>query len=613
MWRTGAENGTGDGTKLKADTFRWDGEFRDPEMEAAFNRANWGHMQEGARVAFSLSIFFFLASLLDFLDPRVSLIVLNVAFLRFLAVTAALISLVLIRRAPESSFFFASLTVAELLIFSTFNYGVMVDRNYGGDETLGAIVILLTFYAAIPNRLFLNMAQAVVSTIIFVFFLSQAPNILMNTIAMIAVLLGVVNVIGVQMVHGMNVLRRSSFANVEREKSMNLRLRAEIQNRKIAEDEARSSEESFHSLFQSAPIPLVLITSETGKILQANQAAAKLFEVPSDEIKKLSAGDFLPKENIRHHLKNFSSARGNAENLVELKVVTKGGKELWVSTATSLVQYQGRATLLLGLQDITERREKTTQLTEARDQATAANRAKSEFLANMSHELRTPLNAIIGFSEALETELFGPIGSPRYREYAEDIHNGGIHLLQLINDILDLSKIEAGRFDLYEEQVNISDLLDTSCRLVRQRAEAAGINLSIDISDPSLHILADERALRQILINLLTNAIKFSESGGSVRLRAIQNKSGITLSVADTGIGISEDDIPKALEPFSQVDGTLTRRHEGTGLGLPLAKRLTELHGGSLTIESRKGVGTTVSLHFPASRSVRLEDTRSTA
>jgi len=237
----------------------------------------------------------------------------------------------------------------------------------------------------------------------------------------------------------------------------------------------------------------------------------------------------------------------------------------------------------------------------AKDLAEKANRTKSEFLANMSHELRTPLNAIIGFSEMIETEVYGP-GLPRYRAYAADIHGAGRHLLSLINDILDLSKAEAGKLELHAEAVDLGELIGESVRLMSERAAKKGLRLTLDIGAlPPLMI--DRLRSKQILLNLLSNAIKFTPENGSISVTAGRDASGrVVVCVRDTGIGIAPDMIALAFEPFRQIDSTLARQSEGTGLGLSLVKKLIELHGGEVTLESTIDVGTTVFVSFPATR-----------
>lgn len=247
------------------------------------------------------------------------------------------------------------------------------------------------------------------------------------------------------------------------------------------------------------------------------------------------------------------------------------------------------------------------ELKRTSDQASAASRAKSEFLAAMSHELRTPLNAIIGFSEVIKSETFGPVGSLKYRDYAEDINTSGQHLLNLISDILDLAKVESGTDELHEEQIEVSSAVRSVLSLVRQRAEKGGIALALDLPGDPPPLRADERKVKQILLNLMINAIKFSHEGGTVtlRVRALA-ENGYLFEVIDTGVGMAPADIPKALSKFGQIDGNTSRQDEGTGLGLPITKTLVEMHGGSLELRSEIGAGTMASVRFPAERIVWL-------
>jgi signal transduction histidine kinase len=228
----------------------------------------------------------------------------------------------------------------------------------------------------------------------------------------------------------------------------------------------------------------------------------------------------------------------------------------------------------------------------------AGSRAKSEFLANMSHELRTPLNAILGFSELM---LLGMARNPeKVEEYAQNINGAAQHLLALINDILDLARIEAGKLELMPEEVDASVVLATCLMIVKERANQGGVTLSVDEPTGPLRIWADERKLKQIVLNLISNAVKFTPTGGSITVVWRRTESGGSrLSVADTGIGIDQGDLEKVFRPFVQVDGRLNRKYEGVGLGLPLTRRLVELHGGSLNIKSEVGRGTTVTVDLP--------------
>jgi two-component system cell cycle sensor histidine kinase PleC len=242
-------------------------------------------------------------------------------------------------------------------------------------------------------------------------------------------------------------------------------------------------------------------------------------------------------------------------------------------------------------------------LSEQKTRAEEGSRAKSRFVANMSHELRTPLNAIIGFSDLIESEVLGPLGNPRYRSYAEDIRNSGQHLLSLINDILDFSKADADRLTLHEESVDLEELLGGSVRMLLPRAAHENVKLALEPLPSGLCLCADAKRLKQIVLNLLSNAIKYTPAGGKVSLGvATEGDGALAITVRDTGVGISEADQRKVLEAFVQVDNAPNRAHEGTGLGLPLTKRLVELHGGALTLESRLGKGTTVRVVLPRER-----------
>ena len=247
--------------------------------------------------------------------------------------------------------------------------------------------------------------------------------------------------------------------------------------------------------------------------------------------------------------------------------------------------------------------EKVVELEQARADAVEANAAKSRFLATMSHELRTPLNAIIGFSEMIQREMFGPTGDKRYVEYAGHVHQSGAHLLSLIGDILDLSKIEAGKMELHCEQLSVAEMIEQARRL--SRADGSH-QVTVLVEDHLAPLEADRRATLQMLVNLLSNAVKFTPKGGAIAATAVARADGgLTLCVRDSGIGIAKADIPKALAVYSQVANPETREHKGTGLGLPIVAALMRLHGGELALESEVGVGTSVSLHFPAARSLR--------
>jgi signal transduction histidine kinase len=221
----------------------------------------------------------------------------------------------------------------------------------------------------------------------------------------------------------------------------------------------------------------------------------------------------------------------------------------------------------------------------------------------MSHELRTPLNAILGFSEVIEREMFGPV-APKYQGYASDIHRSGRHLLALVNDVLDLSKLEAGKLELHESEFAVSDLVEECLTLLRAKAEEGHVRLKNALPKNLPSLRADPRAVKQLLLNFLSNAVKFTPEGGEVRVEA-KDDAGLALSVIDNGIGMTAAEIDVALAPFGQVDSRLARRHDGTGLGLPICRSLMELHGGELRLTSAPNVGTTLTAWFPPERVIR--------
>lgn len=288
----------------------------------------------------------------------------------------------------------------------------------------------------------------------------------------------------------------------------------------------------------------------------------------------------------------------------------KNGGDYWVSASIAPIKSDdGKITHYVGVEeDISERKRLEVALVEAKEDAVRVNKAKSDLMANMSHELRTPLNAIIGFSDTMRSEVFGPIGNDKYHDYLQDIHHSGEHLLELINDILDVSAIEQGALELHEENVVLIDLVNTSVRLIRPRADIGKVNVDVTVSRddelPALYV--DARRVKQVLLNLLSNAVKFTPERGTVTVQSwLKDDGGLAICVGDTGIGMNSKEVEVAMSSFGQVDSGLDRKHEGTGLGLPLTKGLMELHGGALHIQSSKGQGTRITATFPKTRVVQ--------
>jgi PAS domain S-box-containing protein len=369
-----------------------------------------------------------------------------------------------------------------------------------------------------------------------------------------------------------------------------------------------AAERDYHSIFENA-IDGIYRSSPDGRQLRANPALVRLNGYATEEEMLRSVNDIAKEWYVeperRTEFMGLLNEDGQVENFESEIYRHKTRERIWISESARLVRDgAGRPLFYEGtVRDITALKRTAEELRRAREEAEAANNAKSQLLANVSHELRTPLNAILGFSEILQGELLGPLGEPRYRAYAKDIHDSGLHLLSIIDDLLDLSKIEAGRMTLSDEIIRLDELFDTVNRFVRERAANAGLSLSIDLPADIPAVRADRRAMRQMLLNLLSNALKFTPSGGRVVLTAIRAADGgIAFRVRDTGIGIAAADIPKALEPFGLIDSSLSRRYAGTGLGLPITRALIELHQGRFELASEPGAGTTVTVFLPADR-----------
>jgi signal transduction histidine kinase len=311
--------------------------------------------------------------------------------------------------------------------------------------------------------------------------------------------------------------------------------------------------------------------------------------------------------NWRRHLEDVAARRPFRDFCYSYRR-PGGSEQFWSLSGTPVYDHLGKFAGYRGTgSEITRDVLAQRSLRHAKEQAETANRAKSEFLANMSHELRTPLNAILGFAEIIRDRLLGPVAD-RYAEYAQDIHSSGTHLLGIINDILDLSKVEAGRLELIEEIVDIQSIVKSVVLLLRERVATAGLTLKVELPDTLLLLRADERKLKQVLMNLLSNSVKFTPAGGEILVRVqVESERGVVIEVRDSGIGIAPADIARALSPFGQVDSRLSRHYEGTGLGLPLARALAVLHGGSLELESTPGQGTTVRVALPSDRLVERE------
>jgi len=380
--------------------------------------------------------------------------------------------------------------------------------------------------------------------------------------------------------------------------------RAEIEVERLKE---REQAERSYEIFIDNAIEGFFRTTFDGRYIKVNAALVRIYGYDSEE--QLMAGitdignslyvdpaqrdAFIDKMQNDGHVRDFVS-----------EIHRRDGSTIWITeNARAVCDSEGQILFYEGtVEDITVQRRAEDALRTALKETQEAARAKAAFLAAMSHELKTPLNAVIGFSDLMIQKIFGPITEPRYAGYVEDIHKNGIKLLEMINDILDLSRVEGGQLDIDDERVSLSRLIPEASRhAASQTAKPPTMAVRTEENLPLLR--ADEKRVRQILVHILSNAVKFTPASGSVSVEAARAADGgIMVVVADTGIGMSPDRITHALEPFKQLDTSLARRFEGAGLGLPLASALVKLHGGRLTIQSAQGRGTIVTVLFPAER-----------
>jgi len=409
----------------------------------------------------------------------------------------------------------------------------------------------------------------------------------------------------------LDLLENSIRKVLERGRLIKEKKRAEEELQKAHDELEKRVEERTRELqkltsaIEQSPV-MIFITDPNGVIEYVNPSFTEMTGYSPEEAvgqnPRILKSEGTPPEKIKDLWETITSGR---QWRSEIKNKRKDGEYFWSAVSISPIKSEnGDITHFVAMhENITEHKKSQEKLKLAKEQAEIANRAKSELLANTSHELRTPLNAIIGFSNSLRNETFGALANDKQREYVNDIFSSGEHLLELINDILDVAAVEGGRLELHDENLVVSDLAEAVMRMVSSRAKAGNLKLSCDIKEDSPHLLADPRRVKQIILNLLSNAVKFTEEGGEVAFKAqLSDDGSLSLIISDTGIGMDELGIAKAMTQFGQVDSKLARKYEGTGLGLPLTEGLLELHGGSLKVESALGKGTTVTAQFPKER-----------
>lgn len=592
---------------------RLTGAFADPRSERAFRADGWAEWAQQVRITLGFAAILFLGFV--FLDYALELtrgqlwLLLTARLTLFVYAIVAIYVSYLRNRCRELD---VAALVFAIMLSAAYGVVVAIEPPEVGMPSASIVLIVLGIYLFVPNRLIFTVLSGLTASLAYMYASIVYQNMNTLDIATMALLLLFCNGMGTITAHRMHQARRTGYANLLAEREANQRLQQEAEDRARAEASVRDSEERHRKIFELSPLGMCLV-GEDLRYLSVNARLCELLGYSEQELLGLTFPEITHPDDVAD---SIPYARDSMAGLIqnyqfEKRYIRKNGDVLHVSvTGSAVADDDGNPLYNISMiEDISERKKAEEKLIAAMDEADAANRSKSEFLANMSHELRTPLNAVIGFAEMMKMQTFGPLGSPNYVEYANSIADSGGHLLSLINDILDLSKIESGKHQLEPEPVDVAGIVDYCGRMVRGRADEAGIDLAYKVPAELPRLMADERSLKQILLNLLSNAIKFTSEGGAVTITGRIDADGeFAISVSDTGIGIAARDLGVVLAPFGQVGTSQTRKTSGTGLGLPLVRSLAELHQGTLEIESEVGSGTTVTVKFPASRVLRQDE-----
>ena len=386
----------------------------------------------------------------------------------------------------------------------------------------------------------------------------------------------------------------------------------DISVRRAAERAIADSEERFRAIVEGISLPFSISRLDDGTYLQVNEPLRRMLGLEGEDITQYKATEFYARPQEREVYVEQLRTR-NVDNM-PFDMVTRDGRHVPVLISVRAIKFDGQDALLAIMIDVSKQHQAQAELLEAKRAAEAASVSKSQFLAVMSHELRTPLNAILGFSEVLKDQVFGPVGNARYIDYAADIHRSGEHLLALISEVLDLSRIEAGQLELNEDTVDPLAIARDSLRYIETRAHERGQRMCLVDNAANASLTADPRYVKQVLLNLLSNAVKFARDNTEIRLEVeLQVSGGLSFHVINYGDGIAPDDLKRVLEPFAQLQNAHARKEHGTGLGLSITRHLMEAHGGLLELKSELGLSTTATATYPAARVVPAPSERASS
>ncbi|WP_417317356.1 ATP-binding protein [Emcibacter sp.] len=588
-----------DEDKLKY--INWLGEFTSTKMEREFITSQWQNLVKNYRYfTYTFTVIFFTAIFFSLAKAEYNTQTYFNLSARILSILPLYATMVFFMNKARPDVFFAASFVSLLNLTAIFllSIGVFVSDNWV--NFAGAFVLTTIAYTTYPmsnlQRIIYGCSLAVgLQTVNLLRFSPEAANFFMQSAMLFSA-----NIFGFWQMHNTSILTRNTYLSLQREKDLNRKLEQELIQRKKAEEASRQNEELFRSLFTATMYPLAMIKTGSPELITANTAFYELFSLPS---RSRGNENFLERfEKPDNFLSMMRKAAKSATYTMDTAKLhhSENGTRI-VEICMVPVRINDMRFLLVGISDITLRKQEEDILRNVTEDAISANLAKTEFLANMSHELRTPLNAILGFTEIMEQELLGPLGNDQYKSYLQDIHTSGRHLMELISEILDVAKIESGKFALSRDEITLGELVENVLSMLNTRHTETSISISSKIHDPALLLDVDILRIRQVILNLLGNAIKFSHDSEEIVLSTCYRDNKLLLQVTDHGIGIAPEDVDRVFDPFTQVESSYNRKRDGVGLGLALSRKLVEAHDGSLTLESVLHRGTTVTMALPES------------